>query len=243
MDSTLLKEKKILVIVPAYNEAEAIDDTIRKLLFIKEQFPSVDICVVNDGSTDITASIVSRYHDVVLLNLPNNLGIGGAVQTGYKFAEENNYDIAIQFDADGQHNEKDLGVLLAPLIQGGCDMCVGSRFLKKTDYQGSPFRRIGIYYFTLLLQVLTGQRFTDPTSGFRAVNKKVIRLFSHDYPRDYPEPEVLIYLAKRKMVIKEQSVNMRERQGGQSSITPLKSIYYMSKVTLSILMQKVRRES
>lgn len=239
--------KKILIIVPAYNEEEVIQGTLKKLLRSKQQNTdfTIDICVVNDGSSDHTAKLVTEMNQVILLNLPYNLGIGGAMQTGYKYAYENNYDIAVQFDADGQHNPEDLDTIIQPLLNtpaNHCDMIVGSRFVEKTDYKGAIARRIGIYYFSKLLYVLTKERYTDPTSGFRAINKRIIKEFAQHYPKDYPEPEVLIYLFRRGYQIEERSVNMTSRQGGVSSITPIKSIYYMLKVTLSILMQKLIKE-
>lgn len=242
MTNNIFTEKKTLIIVPAYNEEEAIGQTLENLLKVKKEIPFIDICVVNDGSKDHTADIVESY-GVHLINLPINLGIGGGMQTGYKYAYYNNYDIAVQFDADGQHNELDLKALILPIISGQADMVVGSRFVENTDYKGSVFRRIGIYYFSTLLFLLTGKKFTDPTSGYRAKNRKVIELFTEHYPRDYPEPEVLIYLKKKGIKVQEVSVHMKDRQGGTSSITPTKSVYYMIKVTLSILMQRLIKES
>ena len=150
--------------------------------------------------------------------------------------------MAIQFDADGQHNAEDLATLIEPLVDQNIDMVVGSRFLTDTGYKGMLMRRIGIYYFSKLLYVFTGKMFTDPTSGFRAVNRKVIETFAKDYPKDYPEPEVLIYLHNQGFSIEERSVYMKARQGGVSSITPIRSVYYMLKVTLSIVMQRLIRE-
>lgn len=240
--NTLLNNQSVLIIVPAFNEEEAIENTIAKLKKLRSGLPGVDICVINDGSTDRTVSIVKSHPEVILIDLPNNLGIGGAVQTGFKYAHQFNYDIAVQFDADGQHNEDDLMTIIGPVISGECDMCIGSRFVEKTAYSGSKSRRAGIYYFQYLLFLLTGQKFTDATSGYRAMNKSIIQLFAKDYPRDYPEPEVIIHLRRRKFKIIEKSVNMHARQGGSSSITPFKSLYYMLKVTLSILMQKLVKE-
>jgi glycosyltransferase involved in cell wall biosynthesis len=240
----MIAKPKVLVIVPAYNEEEAIRSTLNNLMNERRVRTDIllDICVVNDGSADQTAGIVSTFPDVYLLDLPFNLGIGGAMQTGYKFAWERGYDVALQFDADGQHNIEDLNIIIDPIIKGELDMVVGSRFIEKTDYKGALSRRIGIYYFTMLLYTLTKQRYTDPTSGFRAIGKNALKEFANYYPKDYPEPEVLIYLQKRGYKIGEKSVNMRERQGGVSSITPFKSIYYMLKVTLSICMQKIIKE-
>lgn len=231
------KIPKTLIIVPAFNEEEAIEGTLRNLAKLKQHFSNVDICVINDGSKDKTSQLAKR-HDVIVVDLPYNLGIGSAVQTGYKYAYQNGYEIAIQFDADGQHNHEDLLHIIEPLQTGECDMVIGSRFCEKTDYKGAVSRRIGIYYFTVLLKMLTGQTFTDPTSGYRAKNRKVLEVFAHHYPKDYPEPEVLIYLKRKGFRLKEVSVNMKERQGGKSSITPFKSIYYMLKVSMAIVKQK-----
>jgi glycosyltransferase involved in cell wall biosynthesis len=235
---------KVLVIVPAYNEEEAIRDTLNNLIREKYNRKDIclDICVVNDGSKDQTSKIVLGYKDVILLDLPFNLGIGGAMQTGYKYAWMNQYDVVLQFDADGQHNIDDLHIIIDPILSGELDMVVGSRFLTSTDYKGTLSRRVGIYYFTMLLYLLTKQRFTDPTSGFRAIGKTALKEFAEYYPKDYPEPEVLIYLQKKGYRIQEKSVNMLQRQGGVSSITPFKSVYYMFKVTLSICMQKIIKE-
>ncbi|SEJ63016.1 hypothetical protein SAMN04488127_2346 [Bhargavaea ginsengi] len=239
MKHTQLSDPSVLIIVPAYNEEEAISGTIMKLTQFKKQMPNLDICVINDGSKDNTAEIVRGFPEVILLDLPNNLGIGGAVQTGYKYADQAGYDIAVQFDADGQHNVDDLHTIIGPVAAGECDMCIGSRFVEKTEYSGSPFRRAGIFYFERLIHLLSGQKVTDPTSGFRAVNRDVIELFSINYPSDYPEPEVIIYLRRKKKRIEERTVLMHSRQGGESSITPFKSVYYMAKVTLSIVMQRL----
>ncbi|MFU0789320.1 glycosyltransferase family 2 protein [Cerasibacillus sp. JNUCC 74] len=237
----VIKVPKTLIIVPAYNEEASIASTLNSLMKLKSNIKSLEICVVNDGSTDKTADIVASF-DVVLLNLPMNLGIGGAVQTGYKYAYNHGYEIAVQFDADGQHNTNDFLELIKPIIKNEEDMVVGSRFLQKTSYSGSKTRRIGIYYFYLILKLLTNKSYTDPTSGYRAINRRVICLFAHDYPKDYPEPEVLMHLNRKNMRIREVTANMAARQGGESSITFWKSVYYMGKVTLSILMQSIVKE-
>lgn len=241
--NTQIRDSTVLIIVPAFNEEEAIEGTIKKLKKLKEYHNAVDICVINDGSKDRTAEIVGNDSEIILLNLPNNLGIGGAVQTGYKYAHLYGYDVAVQFDADGQHSVEDLVTIVNPVLAGECDMCIGSRFIEKTAYKGSLMRRIGIYYFQCLLYSLTRKKITDATSGYRAVNKKVISLFAQEYPRDYPEPEVIIYLRRKNLKIIEKSVHMHARQGGVSSITPFKSFYYMCKVTLSIVMQKLIKEN
>lgn len=237
------RQKEILIIVPAYNEEASIKKTLGSLLELRDDITQfkIDICVINDGSKDKTAQIVEDF-DVILINLPHNLGIGSAMQTGYKYAYKNNYDIAIQFDADGQHNKDDIVNLIEPLINGECDLAVGSRYVNKTDYTSTVYRRLGMIILSMNLMFVTGKKFTDPTSGFRAKNEKVIKQFALDYPKDYPEPEVLIQLVKRGYLIKDVKVHMSQREGGQSSITPLKSIYYMIKVSMSIFMQKLMKE-
>jgi glycosyltransferase involved in cell wall biosynthesis len=228
---------KILVIIPAFNEQASIEKTIKDVLIHKQQYPNLHICVINDGSVDETASIVKRM-GVTLIDLPFNLGIGGAVQTGYKYGALHNYDLAIQFDADGQHKGEELHKIIQPVLDGECDMAIGSRFLQKTSYKGTIQRRIGIYFFEKLLHLLTKTKITDPTSGFRCINRKILSLFATNYPKDYPEPEVIVMLRKKGFTIKEVSVEMNERNEGQSSITPFRSIYYMFKVSLSILVQR-----
>ncbi len=237
-DSSTLK---ILIIVPAYNEEKSIAHTLSELIQLTERLEDIDICVINDGSKDQTLSVVKEF-PVILIDLPYNLGIGAAVQTGYKYAYLHNYDIAVQFDADGQHNSQDLENLIQPLLENTCDMVIGSRFIQKTGYKGAWNRRIGILFFSHLLSFLTGNKITDSTSGYRAINKTVIKQLALNYPKDYPEAEVIIYLHRKGLRCGEVSVAMNQRLQGKSSITPFKSIYYMLKVTLAILMQKLTRE-
>lgn len=239
MDESLTP--KILIIVPAYNEEKSISNTLLELKLLTEKMRNIQICVINDGSKDQTAAIIEKF-PVILINLPYNLGIGCAVQTGYKYACLHDYDIAIQFDADGQHSSEDLERLIQPLLKNQCDMVIGSRFLKKTNYKGSLSRRIGILFFSYLLSILTRSKVTDPTSGYRAINKKVIRLLAVNYPKDYPEAEVIAYLHKKGLLCKEIPVNMKPRLEGKSSITPIKSFYYMLEVTIAILMQKLMKK-
>ena len=217
----------VLIIVPAYNEQESIYKTILSI----QQLKGYDYIVINDGSNDRTGEILDQYH-FNHIDLSANLGIGGAMQTGYKYAEKKGYSYAIQFDADGQHNAEDLDKLVEEIKRSSADMVIGSRFVEQSHYKGSFMRRIGIYYFYFLLFVLTKIRVTDPTSGYRIVNKKVIHEFTKYYPVDYPEVEVIVHLSKLHFRIKETKVEMQHRQGGVSSITPFKSIYYMIKVTL-----------
>lgn len=228
---------KNLIIIPAYNEQECIKETIE---MIKRDAPDFDYVVINDHSTDDTLTILKQNH-INFVNLPANLGIGGAVQTGYLYAYENDYDTAVQVDADGQHDPKYLSMMLDTLKKENADMIIGSRFIENKGFQSTFARRIGITYFTKLIHMLTGATITDPTSGLRMGNRKVIELFARDYPRDYPEPESVVTLLKKGMNVKEVPVMMRERQGGVSSINLKKSVYYMVKVTIAILIENHRQ--
>jgi glycosyltransferase involved in cell wall biosynthesis len=226
---------KVLVIIPAYNEEKSIGAVIGKIKGID----GIDVVVVDDGSKDDTVKIASEKGARVIA-LPFNLGIGGAMQTGYLFAKNNNYDIAIQVDADGQHDPAYIEKLIEPIKDGQVDMVVGSRYVEKTSYKSSFSRSVGMIYFSWLVSILTGHKITDTTSGFRAVNKKIIRYFAASYPTDYPEVDVLVRLNRKKIKICEVAVEMQERQGGSSSITPLKSIYYMIKVSMAVLVDTLR---
>lgn len=224
---------KTLVVVPAYNEERSIHTVIKN---IKTQEPNIDVVVINDGSTDNTY-LEAKKAGALVINLPQNLGIGGAVQTGYIYAKNNNYDIVIQIDGDGQHNPKDIGKLTYLLQQDQADMVIGSRFIENTNYKASVMRKIGINFFSKLVSILCKEKYYDTTSGYRAVNKKCIKLFSCYYPKDYPEVEAIVFAKKRGIRIKEVSVSMDERIQGKSSITPLKAAYYMFKVTCTTLLQ------
>ena len=224
---------KKLVIIPAYNESENIVKTVKE---IKEKASDFDYVVINDCSSDKTLDILENNH-LNYINLPVNLGIGGAVQTGYKYALEHEYDMAVQVDGDGQHDPAYLHSLEETLIKENADMVIGSRFIKNEGFQSTFARRMGIVYFTKMIKSLTGTIITDPTSGFRLVNKDVIALFANDYPRDYPEPESIVALLKRKKKVIEVPVQMKERQGGVSSIRLWNSVYYMIKVSIAILVE------
>lgn len=224
---------KKLVIIPAYNESENIVNTVKE---IKEKASDFDYVVINDCSSDKTLEILESNH-LNYINLPVNLGIGGAVQTGYKYALEHEYDMAVQVDGDGQHDPAYLHSLEETLIKEKADMVIGSRFIKNEGFQSTFARRMGIVYFTNMIKSLTGTTITDPTSGFRLVNKDVITLFANDYPRDYPEPESIVALLKRKKKVIEVPVQMKERQGGVSSIKLWNSVYYMIKVSIAILVE------
>lgn len=228
---------KTLIIIPAYNEEKNIAHVISS---IRKELPFCDILVVNDGSGDRTGQI-AKCQGVVVIDLPYNLGIGGAMQTGYRYASMNHYDIAVQVDGDGQHPADQINKLIPVVVNGEADMALGSRFLVNSGYAPTKVRLIGITYFASLVSLILRQRITDTTSGFRAVNKKVIDFFSGNYPEDYPEVEAILLLYKRGFKVKEVSVDMRERAGGNSSITPFKSLYYMVKVSLAIFINLLRK--
>jgi glycosyltransferase involved in cell wall biosynthesis len=230
-------ELRRIAIVPALNEEETIGRVIEE---IRAFDPGFDIVVVDDGSTDRTAGLAAD-RGAYVLRLPFNLGIGGAVQTGYRFAFERGYDLAVQIDGDGQHDPAQLPAILAPVVVGDADLCVGSRFAAGTGYQSSFARRLGIRLFAWVVSAVVRQKVTDTTSGFRAVNRKGIALFAADYPHDYPEVEATIMCVKHRLRLQEVPVEMRERGGGVSSITVLRSIYYMSKVLLAIFVGLFRR--
>ncbi|AFL99965.1 glycosyl transferase [Desulfitobacterium dehalogenans ATCC 51507] len=224
---------KILAVVPAYNEEKNIRNVVQS---IQSSCPEIDVVVINDGSTDNT------YLEAVkggawVINLLQNLGIGGAVQTGYIYAQRNNYDLVVQVDGDGQHNPRDLRRLVELIRKNEADMVIGSRFIKKTAYKPTGMRQAGILFFSKLVSVLCRQKYYDTTSGFRAVNRKGIELFSQYYPKDYPEVETIVFAFNRGIRITEIPVNMDKRQGGKSSITPLRSLYYMLKVTCVLMLQ------
>lgn len=228
---------KILIIIPAYNEENTIGWVIEKT---KQSLPFADILVVNDGSIDSTSTI-SRENGAMVLDFPYNMGIGSAMQAGYKFADRMGYDIAVQCDADGQHRPAQIKKLIETLINDKVDMVIGSRYLETRRFRSSVSRRLGMLIFSRVLSLIAKQKLTDTTSGFRAVNRKVIRIFSMDYPSDYPEPEALVLLHREGCTLKEISINMNSRKGGNSSITPSKSVYYMVKVMLAIFIDLCKK--
>jgi hypothetical protein len=233
------KRADTLVIVPAYNEGENI---VRVIEDLKGVGLALDILVINDGSTDNTLQAARNTGMALVVDLPKNMGIGGAVQTGFKYASRNGYRVAVQFDGDGQHLAAEMPKLLAILEKGGADMVIGSRFLQKQGgFRSTFFRRIGIRTFQLLNSLLIGQKVTDNTSGFRAYNRRAIEFLARYYSVDYPEPEAVILMGRNNFRIKEESVFMRERQGGGSSIGGLGSGYYMIKVVLAIIMASLRK--
>ena len=225
-----------LIIIPAFNEAENIEKTVQNIIDTVTDF---DYVVINDCSTDNTRQICEK-NKFNIINLPINLGIGGAVQTGYKYAYEYNYDIAVQVDGDGQHDPAFLRLMAQILESENLNMVIGSRFIEKEGFQSSKLRRMGIKYFTILIKLLTGVTITDPTSGLRMIDREVIEMFANDYPRDYPEPESVVAVICKNKKVKEIPVVMRSRQGGVSSINTKKSIYYIIKVTLAMVMERLR---
>ena len=233
---------RVLIIIPAYNEELNIKNTVSKLTnYSKRSKNDIDYVIINDGSTDKTLEICIK-NNFNVVNLLHNLGIGGAVQTGYKYAFYNNYDVAIQFDGDGQHDEKYIDKLINE-IEKGNDFVIGSRFIGSlSKFKSSGTRRIGIKTISLLIKICTGVKIYDPTSGFRAANKDVIKLFSSNYPTEYPEPESSVNLIRKRYKIKEIPVEMHERQFGISSIKPLKSIYYMFSVCIAIIITGIWKE-
>lgn len=229
---------KKLIIIPAFNEEENIVETIKN---IEKNTTGYDYIIINDCSIDSTlATCLKNSFNVI--DLPVNLGIGGAVQTGYLYAYYNDYDCAVQIDGDGQHDSIYLSKMLQTLVDYNYDMVIGSRFIKKEGFQSTLIRRIGIRFFSLFIKLLTGQTITDPTSGFRIVNKKLIKLFANSYPQDYPEPESLVAVLKRGYNVVEVPVIMKERYAGVSSIKIVSSIYYMIKVSIAIFLERLRKD-
>lgn len=233
---------KVLVIVPAYNEELNIVNTVNKIIkYSKKSNNEINYVVINDGSSDNTKEIC-RKNKYNTINLIQNLGIGGAVQTGYKYALNNNYDVAIQFDGDGQHDENYIDDLVDE-IKEGYDFVIGSRFISDlSKFKSSSTRRVGIKIISFLIKLCTGKKIYDPTSEFRAANKDVIKIFANHYPVEYPEPESTTELIKRGYKVTEIPVEMHEREFGTSSIKPLKSIYYMFSVSLSIIISSITKK-
>ena len=226
---------KKLAIIPAYNEEGNIKNVVEDL---RANAPDFDFVVINDCSTDKTKSILEAL-SVPHINLPVNLGIGGAVQTGYIYARKKGYDIAVQFDGDGQHDAKYLNSLVAPLERGEADAAIGSRFVEKAGFQSSAMRRFGIKFLSRLIKLLGNVQVADVTSGMRAVNRKLIDLFALDYAQDYPEPEALLLSGLSGARITEVPVEMRSRESGESSIGGFKSAYYMIKVSMALVLLRL----
>jgi glycosyltransferase involved in cell wall biosynthesis len=230
---------RCLAIVPAYNEEASISEVVVE---IRDFDPSLEVLVVDDGSSDATAACAEEAGARVL-RLPLNLGIGGAVQAGYMYALERGFDVAVQVDGDGQHDARELRRLLEPVLAGRADLAIGTRFSGPRAYRASLARRMGIGLFATLVSIRVRQRMTDTTSGFRAVNHRGIRLFAADYPHDYPEVEAVVTAARGNLRVCEVPVLMRPRAAGQSSITAFGSFYYVVKVLLALFVGLFPRQS
>ena len=229
---------RVIAIVPAFDEEAAIAGVVTE---IRAFDPGIDVLVVDDASGDGTAAAAAAAGAAVV-RLPYNLGIGGAVQTGFKAALERGYEIAVRLDGDGQHDPNELAKLLGPVERGEVDVVTGSRFVDGAGgYRPAFGRRIGIVWFAWLVSALTRRRVTDTTSGFQALNRRAIELFADDYPSDYPEVEASLLIARRRLGSCEVQVTMREREHGRSSITFVRSVYYMLKVTLALLVAMARK--
>jgi glycosyltransferase involved in cell wall biosynthesis len=233
--------KKLLIIIPAYNEAKIIKRTLKSLrdrIALDENY--YDVLVIDDGSTDRTYEL-ARKSRIPVVKHCNNLGIGGAVQTGFKYAAENGYDMAVQFDSDGQHKAEEIRTIIKPITENKADVVIGSRFLKKKSYNSHMHRRIGIYLMSLFLSFLIGQRITDESSGFRAVGRNALLYFAKNYPVDYPDAEAILLLKYKGFRIKEVSVRMNQRMTGKSSISFFRSFHYLFKTMVSIFATILRK--
>ncbi|MDB5243043.1 MAG: glycosyl transferase family 2 [Spirosoma sp.] len=234
---------RVLVVVPCYNEQAAIAQVVAEINEVKQQNNlTIDVLVVNDRSTDNSLAIIQKLN-CHYVDLPVNLGIGGAMHAGYKYAYRHGYDVAVQMDGDGQHPAEELPKILKPIFDGQADVVIGSRFLERTGFQSTFARRLGIRYFRWLNQFLIGKSIHDSTSGFRAFNRRTISIANAYYPDEYPEPESIVQFGLHKLRILEVPVVMRERQGGTSSITLAKSVYYMFKVTMGTLFLYIRLQN
>lgn len=227
---------KTLVIIPALNEAESIAQVVAQ---VRQHAPWADVCVINDGSSDATGRIAEAAGAIVL-HLPYNVGIGAAVQTGFIYAARYGYEVVVRNDGDGQHGPEDIRLIVCTLCEKRMDMVIGSRYLEDRGYVTPLPRRMGIAILARLISFIVGQPITDPTSGFSAFNRRTIELCASLYPHDYPEPEAVVMLHRAGLRICEMPVTMLPRQGGQSSITPARSFYYMVKVILAILVGLLR---
>ena len=235
-----LRALRRIAIVPAFNE-EGVDRG-RRVGELLAYDPGLRVVVVDDGSTDRTAE-VARASGAKVISLPFNLGIGGAVQTGFRYAWEQGFDVAVRADGDGQHDPAELDAILRPVLADEADVAVGSRFIGGDGYRSSRSRRAGIRLLAWIVSALTRQRITDPTSGFQAANRLGIRLFAADYPHDYPEAEATVMVFKHRLRLQEVPVKMRARESGRSSITTVRSVYYMVKVVLAIFVALFRRKA
>lgn len=231
---------KIAAVIPAYNEEEAIAAVVAEINAVSgTNGLTIVPVVVNDCSKDKTAEIIDGIN-CVPIHLPVNLGIGGGVQTGFRYALENGFDFAIQVDGDGQHPAEEIPRMVAEAVAKKLDVTIGSRFLEKEGFQSSFMRRTGINYFRRLNKMLTGLTIYDTTSGFRLLNRKALEIVNDYYPDEYPEPEAIVLYARNQLTVGEFPVQMRERQGGVSSINSIRAVYYMWKVTLACVFTRIR---
>ncbi len=228
---------RILVVVPALDEAESLPATLERLA---AGCAGVEVLVVDDGSRDATAD-VARAHGVPVARHAFNLGVGAALQTGFRYAVARGYDVAVQLDADGQHDPRDVPALAAPVLEGRCDVAIGSRYVTSTGYRAPWARRAGMLLFAGLVRIAVGQRIADTTSGFRAYGHAVMEVCQHDFPRDFPDAPLLIMLARRGFRLLEVPVEMHERERGRSFYTLGKSLYYPYKNLLASLMALLQR--
>ena len=227
---------KVLAVVPAYNEASTVGDVVREL----RERGDLDVLVVDDGSDDGTAD-AARAAGARVVVLPYNLGIGAAVQSGFLFARKHGHDVAVQVDGDGQHRADEIDRLLEPLARGEADVVLGSRYAGETGYRSPALRRLGMLLFSAVVSALTGRRLRDTTSGFRASGRRAIEFLAEHYPEDYPEVEALVLLSRAGFRVVEVPCRFREREAGRSSITGRRSVYYVIKVLLAILVGLFRR--
>ena len=230
------KPLKILIIIPALNEEASIARVVES---VRQQIPHADVLVMNDGSSDATGSRAEAAGAMVL-HMPYNVGIGASVQAGFQFADMRGYDVVVRNDGDGQHDAAEINRMLAALAAGEADLVIGSRYIEDRGYVASPMRRLGSIILSNLISTIVGQRVTDPTSGFIVCNRHAIKLCAELYPHDYPEPESIVLLHRAGIRLLEMPVTMQPRMGGQSSITTLRSAYYMFKVILAILVDLLR---
>ena len=236
--SAPLATVKRIAIVPAFNEERNVGRVLDELRAID---PGLDVVVVSDGSTDRTAEVASA-RGAYVIRLPFNLGIGGAVQTGFRYAWEEGYELAVRLDGDGQHDPGELRLLVAPVVAGDADLAVGSRFVEGRGYRSSPARRVGIRILARVVSLIARQRLTDTTSGFQACNRRAISVYAADLPHDYPEVEGMVMAIRHRIRLVEVPVTMREREHGRSSIGTLASIYYMIKILLALFVDLFRRD-
>jgi glycosyltransferase involved in cell wall biosynthesis len=232
----MLDRIRLLVVIPAHNEGESLGSVVAQ---VRTHVPSADILVIDDGSIDNTDS-VAREAGALVISLPQNLGIGAAMQTGYIFAHEMGYDVVARVDADGQHDPAEIPRLISALSEGGAHAVVGSRFAEGGEHATSFVRRLGIWVLATLISLITDQKVTDPTSGFQVIGREALALFANQYPHDYPEPESRVLLHRAGLKVKEVPVWSNPRLGGRSSIGALDSIHYMVRVTIALLVDLLR---